>query len=242
MLEAIEKLLILQNRDRHIRRTESELARIEPERQALGQRLTAAQAAYEAGKQRVMELEAERRQLELDVEAKKELITRYANQQLQTRKNEEYRALAQAIEGCQEAIRQIEDRELDLMEQGEAAQREVDRLTREEAQTQAFAEDQLAGLNAREQSLKAEWEQLRQNREELAAAVEASARQRYERLIRSRGDTIVVGIQHGVCGGCHMRLPAQVIVSCRAGQELITCTNCGRILYYTHDMDMAVAD
>jgi hypothetical protein len=242
MLEAIEKLLILQNRDRHIRRTESELARIEPERQALGQRLTAAQAAHEAGKQRVMELEAERRQLELDVEAKKELIARYANQQLQTRKNEEYRALTQAIEGCQEAIRQIEDRELDLMEQGEAAQREVDRLTREVAQTQAFVEDQLAGLNAREQSLKAEWDQLRQNREELAAAVEESARQRYERLIRSRGDTIVVGIQHGVCGGCHMRLPAQVIVSCRAGQELITCTNCGRILYYTHDMDMAVAD
>ncbi|HPY30424.1 MAG TPA: C4-type zinc ribbon domain-containing protein [Verrucomicrobiota bacterium] len=242
MLEAIEKLLILQNRDRHIRRTESELARIEPERQALGQRLAAAQAAHEAGKQRVMELEAERRQLELDVEAKKELIARYANQQLQTRKNEEYRALTQAIEGCQEAIRQIEDRELDLMEQGEAAQREVDRLTREVAQTQAFVEDQLAGLNAREQSLKAEWDQLRQNREELAAAVEESARQRYERLIRSRGDTIVVGIQHGVCGGCHMRLPAQVIVSCRAGQELITCTNCGRILYYTHDMDMAVAD
>jgi len=242
MLEAIEKLLILQNRDRHIRRTESELARIEPERQALGQRLAAAQAAHEAGKQRVMELEAERRQLELDVEAKKELIARYANQQLQTRKNEEYRALTQAIEGCQEAIRQIEDRELDLMEQGEAAQREVDRLTREVAQTQAFVADQLAGLNAREQSLKAEWDQLRQNREELAAAVEESARQRYERLIRSRGDTIVVGIQHGVCGGCHMRLPAQVIVSCRAGQELITCTNCGRILYYTHDMDMAVAD
>ncbi len=242
MLEAIEKLLILQNRDRHIRRTESELARIEPERQALGQRLAAAQAAHEAGKQRVMELETERRQLELDVEAKKELIARYANQQLQTRKNEEYRALTQAIEGCQEAIRQIEDRELDLMEQGEAAQREVDRLTREVAQTQAFVEDQLAGLNAREQSLKAEWDQLRQNREELAAAVEESARQRYERLIRSRGDTIVVGIQHGVCGGCHMRLPAQVIVSCRAGQELITCTNCGRILYYTHDMDMAVAD
>ena len=177
-----------------------------------------------------MELETERRQLELDVEAKKELIARYANQQLQTRKNEEYRALTQAIEGCQEAIRQIEDRELDLMEQGEAAQREVDRLTREVAQTQAFVEDQLAGLNAREQSLKAEWDQLRQNREELAAAVEESARQRYERLIRSRGDTIVVGIQHGVCGGCHMRLPAQVIVSCRAGQELITCPAAGAFL------------
>lgn len=242
MLEAIEKLLILQDRDRHIRRIESELARIGPERQALGQRTTAAQGTLEATKLRAMQFETERKQLELDVQAKQELIERYANQQLQTRKNEEYRALAHEIEGCREAIRQIEDRELDLMEQGEAAQREVVRSTQELAKTKAFVEDQVAGLNAREQSLKAELDQLRQNREELAAAVEDTARQRYERLTRTRGDSIVVGIQHGVCGGCHMRLPAQVIVSCRAGQELITCTNCGRILYYTRDMDMAVAD
>jgi hypothetical protein len=90
--------------------------------------------------------------------------------------------------------------------------------------------------------LKAELAQLRLNREELATAVEEVARQRYERLVRMRGDSIVVGIQHGVCGGCHMRLPAQIVVSCRASQELVTCTNCGRILYYTGDMDMAVAE
>jgi len=32
------------------------------------------------------------------------------------------------------------------------------------------------------------------------------------------------------------------VVSCRASQEIITCPNCGRILYYTPDMDMAVVD
>jgi predicted nucleic acid-binding Zn-ribbon protein len=242
MLEAIEKLLILQDRDRHIRRTESELARIEPERQGLGQRMTAAQAALEAAKLLVMQLETERKQLELDVQAKQELIERYANQQLQTRKNEEYRALAHEIEMCRDTIHQIEDRELDLMERGEAAQREVARATQEAAKTREFVDGQLAGLNAREQSLKAELAQLRLNREELATAVEEVARQRYERLVRMRGDSIVVGIQHGVCGGCHMRLPAQIVVSCRASQELVTCTNCGRILYYTGDMDMGVAE
>jgi predicted nucleic acid-binding Zn-ribbon protein len=52
----------------------------------------------------------------------------------------------------------------------------------------------------------------------------------------------MVGIQHGVCGGCHMQLSRQVIVLCRADAELVTCPNCGRILYYTRDMDLAVAD
>jgi hypothetical protein len=143
---------------------------------------------------------------------------------------------------CKEAIRGIEDRELELMEQGETAQREVVRATDEARKAKDFVDGQLAALNAREQNLQAERAQLRANREELAGAVDDGVRQRYERLTKNRGDNIVVGIQHGVCGGCHMRLPAQIIVSCRASQELITCINCGRILYYTRDMIMDVTE
>jgi predicted nucleic acid-binding Zn-ribbon protein len=39
-----------------------------------------------------------------------------------------------------------------------------------------------------------------------------------------------------------MKLQRQVIVSCQGDQEIITCPNCGRILYYTRDMSLAVAD
>ena len=44
MLEVIEKLLILQNRDRAIRRLQDELAHIEPERVTLRARTANAQA------------------------------------------------------------------------------------------------------------------------------------------------------------------------------------------------------
>ena len=80
------------------------------------------------------------------------------------------------------------------------------------------------------------------NREQLAAAVQEAARARYERLVRSKGENVVVGVEHGVCGGCHMRLPPQLLVMCQAKKELVSCSNCGRILYYTRDMDLAVAE
>jgi hypothetical protein len=72
--------------------------------------------------------------------------------------------------------------------------------------------------------------------------VDESARARYERLVRSKGEGVVVGIQHGVCGGCHMRVPPQLLVMCQAEKELVSCSNCGRILYYTQDMDLAVTE
>src|SRR5947199_1257504 len=89
MFDTIEKLLILQDRDRKIQRVKNELAHIEPERQMLKAKAAGAQSGLDNAKLRGKQVESARKDLELEVEAKKELITKYANQQLQTRKNEE---------------------------------------------------------------------------------------------------------------------------------------------------------
>lgn len=242
MLDTIEKLLILQERDRNIRRVEGELTHLEPQRQMLKTRVAEAQAALENAKNRVKQLETGRKELELEVEGKKALIAKYSLQQFQTRKNDEYRALAHEIDMCNTAIVQIEDRELELMEQAEGAQKEAARANQTLGEARKLADDQIVQLDAREQNLQKEMAGLRADREELAAAVEEIARNRYERLAKSKGENVIVGVQHGVCGGCHMRLPAQVLVTCQGDQEIVTCINCGRILYYTRDMDLAVAD
>lgn len=242
MLEVIEKLLILQDRDRKIRRIESELAHIEPERQGLKGKTATAQAQLENAKLRVKQAESDRKRLELDVEAKKTQIERYANQQLQTRKNEEYRALAQEIEHCKVDINKIEDQEIELMEKAEQAQKDVAACTKTFDAARKLADDQIAQLGVREQNLKKELAELKSNREELAAVVESGVRMRYERLIKSKGENVIVGVNHGVCGGCHMKLPAQTLVACQANQEVVACINCGRILYYTRDMSLAVAE
>jgi predicted nucleic acid-binding Zn-ribbon protein len=238
MLDSIEKLLILQDRDRRIRRIKGELAHIDPERQVFRARAAGAQTALEAAKNRVRQIESDRKSLELEVETKKQQISKYANQQLQTRKNEEYRALTHEIDMCKEEIFKIENREIELMEQAETAQKEVLRATQSANESKKLMEEQLSQLGARELNLNKELVELTTNREELAAAVDDGARDRYERLVRNKGENVVVGVQHGVCGGCHMRLPAQIVVTCQAQQEIVTCTNCGRILYYSHDMDL----
>jgi predicted nucleic acid-binding Zn-ribbon protein len=242
MLEVIEKLLILQDRDRKIRRVEAELAHIEPERKSLLTKASGTQANLEAGKNRGRQIESDRKRLELDVEAKKNQIERYANQQLQTRKNEEYKALAHEIEMCKAEINKIEDQQIALMEQAEAAQKEVVRLTQEAAEAKKHADQLVVQLGEREQNFKKELAELQSNRAELAAAVDETTRSRYERLAKSKGENVLVGINHGVCGGCHMKLPAQTLVACQAHQELITCNNCGRILYYTRDMALTATD
>lgn len=242
MLEAIEKLLILQDRDRKLRRVRGELTHIEPERKMFQAKAAEAQVTLEQVKTRIKQIESDRKNLELEVEAKKQLIERYANQQLQTRKNEEYRALAHEIDTCKADIFKIENQEIELMEQAEASHAQMLKATQVAAEAKRLMEDQLSQLAAREQNLKKELAELSTNREELAGAVDESTRGRYERLLKNKGENVIVGVQHGVCGGCHMRVPPQLLVQCQGQQELVTCSNCGRILYYTRDMDLAVAE
>ena len=242
MLDSIEKLLVLQDRDRKIHRVQEELAQIAPERETLRNRASSTQTQLDAAKNRVKQIESERKRLELEVESKKTQIEKYANQQLQTRKNEEYKALAHEIETCKGDIMKIEDQEIVLMEQTEAAQKEVARANGEANEAKKLADSLIAELGQREENFKKELAELQQGRAELAAAVDESARNRYERLLKGKGDNVVVGINHGVCGGCHMKLQQQLIVSCQAQKEIVTCSSCGRILYYTRDMDLAGGD
>jgi len=242
MQHIIEKLLILQDRDRRISRIREQLARIEPERQLFQSRAASAQAGLDNAKLKVKQTETDRKKLELEAESKKQLIEKYALQQFQTKKNEEYRALAHEIETCKEEITRLEDKQLELMEQIEAFQKQTAAATREAEESRKVAESKLKDIAAGEQNLRAELSGLESNRDQLTAAIEERALRQYERLLRNKGDNVVVGIQHGVCGGCHMKFPVQLMVSCQAAKEMITCPNCGRILYYTPDMDLAVAD
>jgi len=242
MQEIIEKLLILQDRDRKIMRSKDQLARIEPERRALQEKAAAAQAGMEAAKTKAKQVESDRKKLELEVDSKKGLIERYALQQFETKKNEEYRALAQEIETCKSDITVLEDQQLALMEQAESLQKEAAAAARQADEARKAAEQQLKDLTASEQALRAALGGLESNREQLTEAIDDRVLHQYERLLRHKGDNVVVGIQHGVCGGCHMKFPVQLVVSCQAAKDLVTCPNCGRILYYTPDMDLAVAD
>jgi len=242
MLEAIEKLLILQDRDRKISRLRNEMANIGPERQALVAKTASSQAALDAAKLRIKQIESDRKKLELDAEAKKQAIERYSLQQFQTKKNDEYRALAHEIEMAREAIVKLEDEQLELMEQAELAQKRLSAATKVAEEAKRLADKQLVDLAGRDENLKKELAALEADRDQLAAVVEESVLPRYERLRKSKGDNVVVGVAHGVCGGCHMKLQRQVIVTCQGSQEIVSCPNCGRILYYTRDMSLVVAD
>ncbi len=241
MLDVIEKLLVLQSHDQKILKTQEELSGVGPQREAANSKVSSSTQALENAKNHLKHLESERKRLELDVEAQKELIRKYSTQQAQTKKNEEYKAFTSQIETCNKEISNIEDVELGVLEQIDAAKIAVNKATEAAKADKAVMDGMLAKLAEREAALKAELAALQAKRPEYTAVVEPGALSKYERLFKNKGGRALVGVVHSACGGCHMKLPTQVIVACQGHQEPVSCPNCARILYYTRDMDLTVS-
>ena len=90
----LEQLLILQDRAQKMRQMEAELRSLPLERKSLEDQSTAASANLEASKDKARHVEVRKKILELDIGTRNESIARLKTQQYETRKNDEFRAMA----------------------------------------------------------------------------------------------------------------------------------------------------
>ena len=231
MLQDIEKLLILQDRDRKIRSLQQQIKRAPQERAELEAKQAASSAALEATKQKAREVEVAKKKLEVDAQAKRDSIGKFKGQQFQTRKNEEFQALSNEIKRYEKEIQEIEDRELDLMEEVEKMKIAVAAADKEAVQVKASILAQLSDWELKLKSIQTELERLQAERAGLTAGIDEDLLSNYDRLFKSKGDAAVVPLEHEVCMGCHMKLTTQTAVRVKGNQEVMHCEQCGRILY-----------
>jgi predicted nucleic acid-binding Zn-ribbon protein len=232
MLQEIEQLLIMQDRDRKIRALKAELKASPMERKEWEDKLAAANRQLEAVKLKGKELEVERKKLENEAQSKRDTIAKYQTQKFQTRKNEEFQALTNEITRYERDVSLIEDRELELMESAEQMKVTIATSEKEAASVKEQVARQLAKLVEKADAIQAQLKDLEAERAKLAGAVEEDLLDTYTRLFTSKGDNAVVPLEHEVCMGCHMKLTTQTAVKVKGRRDVVHCEQCGRILYW----------
>ena len=231
MHAALEQLLVLQDREQKIRQIQNEVKTLPLQKKNLEAQQEANHASLEALKQKAKHVEVERKKLELDVGTRTDTIAKLRTQQYETRKNDEFQAMGNEIKRYEEEIGKIEDQELELMDQADKLKAE---LSVEEKKTAAAADSiarQMKDLESKGQALDARLQELSKERDELASKVDEDILDRFHRLFASKGDAAVVALEHDVCTGCHMKVTTATAVHVKGGREIVSCEQCGRILY-----------
>ncbi|MFZ4587816.1 MAG: zinc ribbon domain-containing protein [Terrimicrobiaceae bacterium] len=231
MLQDVEKLLALQDRDQRLRNLRQEYKSVPGELAALQKLVADSTARLEQSKSRAKAIEVEKKSLEGDVAVKKEQIARYKNQQLQTRKNDEYMALSHEISAAEKAIREIEDKELVLMEEADALAPQIADAEKNSSEEKARIESRIAVLGEREANLKSRISAMESERPAATQGIDEDLLEQYEHLFESKNGRAVVAVEHDVCGGCHMKVTAQTSLALRSDKSVVSCPQCGRILH-----------
>ena len=229
----LEQLLVLQDRQQKIKQIQTEVDTLPLQRKSLEAQLAASIAGVEALKQKARQVEMDRKKLELDVGTRTETISRLKTQQYQTRKNDEFQAIGHEIERYENEIRKIEDEELELMVEADKVKADLGVEEKKSATVKESVARQTADLEAKSKTLQSRLEEVTKERTEIAGKIDEDLLSRFERLFKSKGDAVVVALEHEVCTGCHMKVTTQTAHRAKAGKEIVNCENCGRILYDT---------
>ena len=227
----LEQLLVLQDRQQKIRQFENEIRTLPLQRRNLEAQLAASIAGVETLKQKGRQLEIDRKKLELDVGTRTGTISRLRTQQYETRKNDEFQAMGHEIERYENEIRKIEDEELELMEQAEKTKNQLEGEEKKAAATKESISRQMKDLEEKSRTLETRLQEVTAQRAELAAKIDEDLLNRFDRLFTSKGDAAVVALEHEVCTGCHMKVTTATSMHVKAGKEIVSCEQCGRILY-----------
>ena len=227
----LEQLLVLQDRQQKIKQIETEIETVPLQRTSLEGQLASSVAGVEALKQKARQIEVDRKKLELDVGTRTESIARFKTQQYQTRKNDEFQALGHEIERFENDIHKIEDAELELMVEADKIKADLAVEEKKGASVTESIARQMTDLEAKSKALQSRLEELTKERTELAGKIDEDLLGRFERLFASKGDAVVVALEHEVCTGCHMKVTTQTAHRVKAGKEIVSCEQCGRILY-----------
>ena len=203
----IEKLLIVQDRDVVLQKIEQELARIPQERSALEGHITAEEANIEAASHALKEKEVERSELDTEIKTKEEAIARFRTQQLEVKKNDEYRALTHQIEQTEQEISDLEERGIELLiEIDETSETFQDEKTKIEARI-VEERKQITLLGEREENLIASIDEAKAVLKDARSVVEEQYVSHYDRVKKfTKRPPYVAKVEAHKRESCHLRV------------------------------------
>ena len=226
----IENLLRLQQADKEIRRLSDEIAELPRRVAVIETKLAATKARLDKAHTAVKADEVARRKHETTIQDLRTKISKYRDQSLDVKTNEQYKALMHEIQFAEQEIRATEDKILELMVNTEARENDVKAAELEaKAETAEIEKEKVAARQrtAEDDKQLTEW---RGKRGEMRAGIDADLLAHYERVSKFRG-TGIAGVVGQKCQACQVMLRPQSYNELRSGVRM-TCDSCQRILYY----------
>jgi hypothetical protein len=229
----LQGLIALQRTDTEIRRLEKLLQEIPEGRAAIEREFEQRAFEFRETETRRYEARTARAASEAELHTTRESLERAERNLMRSQNEKDYTAAIREADAARKQIATLETQILERMETIEKAEAEIAEHAPELERLQKELETNLQNFEKQTAEQTEQLAHLRSERERLERELPKSATTLYNRIgARIRDRVAVAEAKNGACTACLMKLRPQIMAQVRRGDEIVTCDNCNRILYY----------
>jgi uncharacterized protein len=236
----LQNLKELQEADREIARLTQEIAALPRRVAVIEAKLADSKARKERAATAIKAGEASKRKLESQIQDLQLKISKYRDQMLAVKTNQEYKALTAEVEFAQQHIREAEDKILDGMLAAESQEKDLKLAEAELKEETAEIEKEKVEARSRTEIDEKELAVWNSKRDKLRAAISSDTLRHYDRVLKLRGSAMAEAVDHH-CSVCQVMLRPQLYNDVRTNEQIIICDSCHRILWYDPARDLPPA-
>ena len=228
----LERLIVLQRLDSTAQDAKRRLAE-EPEREkAFEAELSAARDVVAAAKARLAESQSARREHEKTVALHQGRLSKFREQAMAVKTNQEYHAIQKEIEFAQSEMKAAEDQVLERMLEADDLTAAIKRAEAELAAEQKKVDAARKAMAAESAELNTTLERVAGERSEVVKSLTPQVFSAFELVASRRNGIALAEARDGICTICHVRMRPQVFNTVRRNEAILQCDSCNRFLYF----------
>ncbi len=189
------------------------------------------QSELENTRKRLKEMKVEERRVELATEEKRQRLEKLEERQKNVRNLREEAAVSAELDMVRRSLQSEEQEAYTLIDQIRKLSEREEELAEAYGEAEAQVEPKRQELLDDRAAVKAELEELQEERDGFAGTLEQDELKLYEGIRGDDGRRAVTDLtQDGACGHCYGMVPLQLQNEIRHGEGLYRCEQCGAIL------------
>jgi uncharacterized protein len=238
----LERVITLQRLDSAAQEAQRRLDGAPEHARAIEARLEAARQRLASAKERLAENQNARRAIEKDVAVHQGRLSKFRDQAMAVKTNQEYHAVQKEIAFAQTEIKALEDKILERMIDADELTSTLKRAETEVASEQKAVEADRKAMAVELTELKASLERITAERADIVRAIDPQVLKIFELVSKRRNGVAVAEARNCICTICHVRLRPQVFNTVRSNDAITQCDSCQRILFFVPAAARATPD
>jgi len=237
----IEQLVALQLVDHEIFNIKNEIRKLPEEVAEMEKKFSVIDEQRGKIVDKMEYLTSQEKRVNADIEEDTRRIEDSKNKMMQVENTREYHAMIREVDNMERANRTREEEKMILMEE---IQRQQDMFSDIDSQYKEIKQE----YDAKSESLQSKLNEHNKELDKLMDRRRASTQEvpppilaRYEFIRERLENPVIVPVASSICQGCNISIPPQTFIELQKIQQILSCPNCQRLIYWEEHFDAGEA-